>query len=211
MKGQKNEGGLSCCICQWVLSAGSSLWEQFSAGSSLWVGWTHRVTPESTKSPEAVKFKVASREVSQSTSVPVSVKSVPVKSKWVKSSLDNPVFISVQVTQEVGDLSTSYGTRRGKRARARRARTLCSETPHALILEDLKLPAALVMALESSSEQPGLPVKTMESSLEETALPVTVMESSPEQHTSPVCSSCHGHRGQSWAACSPCQGHRVQF
>ncbi|KAL0153023.1 hypothetical protein M9458_051622, partial [Cirrhinus mrigala] len=42
------------------------------------------VTPESTKSFEAVKLKVASREVSQSTSVPV--KSVPV-------NLDNRVFV----------------------------------------------------------------------------------------------------------------------
>ncbi len=109
------------------------------------------------------------------------------------SSLDNSVFMSDQVTQEVGDLTNSYpGMCRGRKVRARRAIFL--ETPHALILEDLKLPASLVMALESSSEQPilnitttevhpeqpGLPFMTMESSLEETALPVMVMESSPE-------------------------------
>ncbi|XP_016411385.1 flocculation protein FLO11-like [Sinocyclocheilus rhinocerous] len=52
------------------------------------------VTPESTTSSEAVKLKVASREVSQSSSVPVSVKSVPVKSKPVMSSLDTPVFVN---------------------------------------------------------------------------------------------------------------------
>ncbi|KAI2647962.1 Myosin light chain kinase 2, skeletal/cardiac muscle [Labeo rohita] len=124
-------------------------------------------TPESTKTSEVVELKVSLREVSQSTSVPVSVKSVP-----VKSSLDNPVFLD-QVNQGMGDPTTSGpGRRRGRRARARRARILCSETPHALFLKDLKLST--------------LPVMTMESELEEIAPPVRVMESSPKQHISPV-------------------------
>ncbi len=51
------------------------------------------VTCEPTKSSKAVKLTVASGEVSPSTTVPVSV---PVTSKSVMSSLDNPVFMSVQ-------------------------------------------------------------------------------------------------------------------
>ncbi len=111
------------------------------------------VTLESTNSSEMVELKVSQRELSQSTFVPVSVH---VKLESVMSSLDNPVFMSDQVTQEVGDPTTSCPRRRrGRRARARRARALCSETHHALILEDLKLPAASVMAMEVSFEQPA--------------------------------------------------------
>ncbi len=70
------------------------------------------VTTESTKSSEMIQLKVSQREVSQSTSVPVSVKSVQVKLESVMSSLDNPVFMSDQVIQEVGDPTTSCPWRR---------------------------------------------------------------------------------------------------
>ncbi len=111
------------------------------------------VTRESTKSSDAVRLTVALGELSASTSVPVSVKSVLVNLESVMSSLNNNVFMSDQVTKVVGDPTTSCpGRRRGRRTHARRARALCSETHHALILEDLKLPAASVMAMEVSFE-----------------------------------------------------------
>lgn len=153
---------------------------------------------ESVKPSEAVK--VALREVSQSTSVPVSVKSVPVKSKPVMSSLDNPVFMSVQVTQEVSMPTTSCpGRRKGRRSRARRARTLCSETPHILTLDDLTSPAAPVMAMEAGSEQYVFPAMVTDVSPElpplsvtfthvrpEQSTPDTTMETTPKQPTIPV-------------------------
>ncbi len=172
------------------------------------------VTTESTKSSEMIELKVSQREVSQSTSVPVSVKSVQVKLESVMSSLDNPVFMSDQVIQEVGDPTTSCPwRRRGRRAHARRARAFCSETPHALILEDIMLPAASVTAMEVSFEQPAPvipePVKPAP------VIPESVKyapvqeptESAPEPTAvrSRAHSSPGAHRVRSRAHCSPLQ------
>ncbi|XP_026110317.1 cell wall adhesin EAP1-like [Carassius auratus] len=114
------------------------------------------VTSESTKCSEAVKLKEVVREVPLLAPVPVPVKPILVHSKSVKSSPENSVSMSVHVSQDVGDVNAYRpGRRKGRRARAKRTRDLSLEIPPAVSLGDLKWPAASVMTMESSGEQPA--------------------------------------------------------
>lgn len=76
------------------------------------------------------KLKACARVVSQSTSGFVFVKSKPVKLKSTMSSVASPLCVSVQVTQDVKDLSTLSSERQNGR------RALFSKTPHIPVLPE---------------------------------------------------------------------------